>query len=97
MAAADWDCWRIGWKPQTCAKGYLRELRRKDGGVVLMHSIHVNSEALVRAVVPALIEEGYGFVRLDQMPEYRQYETAPEPAMASAAGLENLARLGTVK
>ena len=97
MAAADWDCWRIGWKPQTCAKGYLRELRRKDGGVVLMHSIHVNSEALVRAVVSALIEEGYAFVRLDQMPEYRQYETAPDPAMASAVGLEKLARLGTVK
>ena len=65
--------------------------------MVLMHSFHVNSEALVRAVVPALIEEGYAFVRLDQMPEYRQYETAPDPAMASAVGLEKLARLGTVK
>jgi peptidoglycan/xylan/chitin deacetylase (PgdA/CDA1 family) len=97
MAAADWDCWRIGWKPQTCAKGYLHELRRKDGGVVLMHSIHRNSEALVRAVVPALIEEGYSFVRLDQMPEYRQYETAPSGGTASAATLEKLARLDTVK
>jgi len=98
MAAADWECWRIGWKPQTCAKGYLREIRRKDGGVVLMHSIHVNSEALVRAVVPALIEEGYAFVRLDQMPEYRQYETpGGAEAFASAAGLERLARLTTVK
>ena len=97
MAAADWDCWRIGWKPQTCAKGYLRETRRADGGVVLMHSIHANSQALVRAVVPALIEEGYAFVRLDQMPEYRQYETAPDAGMANAAGLEKLARLAIVK
>lgn len=98
MAAADWDCWRIGWTPQTCAKGYLREIRRKDGGVVLMHSIHINSEALVRAVVPALIEEGYVFLRLDQMPEYRQYETPGEGgAFASAAGLERMARLYTVK
>lgn len=100
MAAADWECWRIGWKPQTCAKGYLREIRRKDGGVVLMHAIHVNSAALVRAVVPALIEEGYQFVRLDQMPEYRQYET-PVPndylGMADARSPQLLARLGEVK
>lgn len=43
-----------------------------------MHSIHVNSAALVRAVVPTLIEEGYAFVRLDQMPEFCQYETSTE-------------------
>lgn len=98
MAAADWECWRIGWKPQTCAKGYLREIRRKDGGVVLMHSIHVNSEALVRAVVPALIEEGYGFVRLDQMPEYRQYEAPPgSPRVASIAALDRPAHVLIVK
>ena len=46
-------------------------------GVVLMHSIHLRSAGLVCQVVPALIEEGYRFVRLDQMPEYHQYETAP--------------------
>jgi peptidoglycan/xylan/chitin deacetylase (PgdA/CDA1 family) len=79
MNAADWDCWRLKWSAKTCAKGYSREIRRKDGGVVLMHAIHVNSAALVRQVVPPLIEEGYRFVRLDQMPQYRQYETPKEP------------------
>ncbi len=83
MSAADWDCWHLHWSAQTCAKGYLREIRRKDGGVVLIHCIHVQSAALVAAVVPALIEEGYQFVRLDQMPEYRQYET---PGSGSAVG-----------
>ena len=63
MSAADWDCWRMGWSAHTCAKGYVREIRRKDGGVVLMHCIHLRSAALVREVVPALIEEGYRFVR----------------------------------
>ncbi len=92
MSAADWNCWRIHWKAQTCAKGYLREIRRKDGGVVLMHCIHLNSAALVRAVVPALLEEGYNFVRLDQMPEYRQYET-PGAEVASAGDLARLAKL----
>jgi peptidoglycan/xylan/chitin deacetylase (PgdA/CDA1 family) len=79
MSATDWDCWHLKWSAQTCAKGYLRQARRKDGGVVLMHCIHVQSADLVRQVVPALIEEGYKFVRLDEMPQYRQYETPVAP------------------
>jgi peptidoglycan-N-acetylglucosamine deacetylase len=84
MSAADWDCWHLHWSAHTCAKGYSREIRRKDGGVVLMHGIHLRSAELVRQVVPALIEEGYRFVRLDQMPEYRQYETPVVRGVAEA-------------
>ena len=51
LSSADWSCWRRGWTAKTCAKGYLREIRRKDGGVVLMHSINAKSRALVSAVV----------------------------------------------
>jgi peptidoglycan/xylan/chitin deacetylase (PgdA/CDA1 family) len=80
MSAADWDCWHLKWSAHTCAKGYSREIRRKDGGVVLMHCIHLRSAELVREVVPALIEEGYKFVRLDEMPQYRQYETPKDKA-----------------
>ncbi len=75
MSAADWSCWKHGWTATTCAKGYMREIRRHDGGVVLMHCIHHQSAALVEAVVPALIEEGYRFARIDQVPEYRRYDT----------------------
>ncbi len=95
MSAADWDCWHLKWSAQTCAKGYLREIRRKDGGVVLMHCIHVNSAALVEAVVPALIEEGYNFVRLDQMPEYRQYETPGSSGAVAQA--TPLAKAGMIR
>jgi peptidoglycan/xylan/chitin deacetylase (PgdA/CDA1 family) len=84
LSSADWDCWHMGWSARTCAKGYSREIRRKDGGVVLMHCIHLRSAELVRQVVPALIEEGYKFVRLDQMPEYRQYETPDINEVADA-------------
>lgn len=84
MSATDWDCWHMGWSARTCAKGYSREIRRKDGGVVLMHCIHLRSAELVRQVVPALMEEGYKFVRLDQMPEYRQYETPDIDGVADA-------------
>jgi peptidoglycan/xylan/chitin deacetylase (PgdA/CDA1 family) len=100
MSAADWDCWHLRWSAQTCAKGYLREIRRKDGGVVLMHCIHTQSAALVAAVVPALIEEGYEFVRLDQMPEYRQYETpGTDSSVADATPLpkSQMVRVSTIK
>ncbi len=88
LSSADWDCWHRHWDADTCAKGYLREIRRHDGGVVLMHCIHSQSAALVAAVVPPLVEEGYTFVRLDQIPAYKQYETPPttEPVVASAGG-----------
>lgn len=93
MSSADWDCWRHHWDADTCAKGYLREIRRNNGGVVLMHCIHTQSAALVDAVVPPLIEEGYNFVRLDQVQGYKQYETPPEtiePVVASAANLNGV-------
>ena len=95
MSAADWDCWHLKWSARTCAKGYSREIRRKDGGVVLMHAIHLRSADLVRAVVPALVEEGYKFVRLDEMPQYRQYETpkVPSSTVASAKGPVRLSSL----
>lgn len=85
LSAADWDCWHKHWDADTCAKGYLRETRRKDGGVVLMHCIHHQSAALADEVITALQQEGYQFVRLDQVPEYKQYETPTAPAIAIAS------------
>ena len=75
VMSADWDCWERSWSVATCAKGYIREIERKDGGVVLMHAIHRKSGALVRAVVPVLQREGFKFVRLDQLKEYEKYKT----------------------
>lgn len=90
--SADWDCWERGWKAQTCAKGYLREIAAKDGGVVLMHAIHPRAADLVRAVVPVLQREGYKFVRLDQMKEYDKYKTPrtfnPNIALLGQRGTE---------
>jgi len=88
MSSADWDCWRHKYSAHVCAKGYLREIRRDNGGVVLMHCIHLQSGDLVAEVVPPLVEEGYNFVRLDQVPDYKQYETPrTAPAVADAAPL----------
>ncbi len=85
MSAADWDCWHLHWTAEICAKGYLREIRRKNGGVVLMHCIHRQSPELVADVVPALVEEGYSFVRIDQVQEYKPYETPQAPAAVADA------------
>ena len=86
LSSADWDCWHRGWDAQTCAKGYMREIRRKDGGVVILHCIHPQSGTLVAAIVPTLIEEGYDFVRLDEVPGYHKFETPPqEPGTAVAS------------
>lgn len=97
MSAADWDCWHLKWSARTCAKGYSREIRRKDGGVVLMHAIHLRSADLVRQVVPPLIEEGYKFVRLDEMPQYRQYETPKMPGSDVASARDKPVRLSSLR
>jgi len=94
LSSADWDCWRRGWDAATCAKGYMREIRRKNGGVVVLHCIQRQSGALVAELVPPLIEEGYVFVRLDEVPGYRKYETPPqepETGVASVAGKVHVA------
>jgi peptidoglycan/xylan/chitin deacetylase (PgdA/CDA1 family) len=88
MSSADWACWSHHWTAATCAKGYIREIRRHDGGVVLMHCIGSKAGALVEAVVPALIEEGYRFARIDQVPEYRRYET-PAPGTPAVVADRN--------
>jgi hypothetical protein len=58
----------------------------------LMHCISSQAGELVADVVPAMLEEGYRFVRLDQVPEYRQYET---PAPIAGDGLIRAASLNT--
>lgn len=78
LASADWDCWKRGWGAKTCAKGYLREMNAKDGGVVIMHAVYPESGALVDAVVPRLLREGYRFVRLDAVKGYDRFKTPPE-------------------
>jgi peptidoglycan/xylan/chitin deacetylase (PgdA/CDA1 family) len=96
LSSSDWDCWRRGWDADTCAKGYMREIRRKDGGVVILHCIHPQSAALVAALVPPLVEEGYAFVRLDEVPGYRKYEAPPEEPGTAVASAEwqRIAHLG---
>jgi peptidoglycan/xylan/chitin deacetylase (PgdA/CDA1 family) len=73
--AADWDCWSQDLTAEQCGEGYLREIRRKKGGIVLLHDIRQRSLWMVSGLLPTLIAEGYRFVTLDEVPEFDQYKT----------------------
>ncbi len=78
-SAADWDCWAHDLSADECARGYLREIRRKRGGVVLMHDIRERSLWMVNVLLPQLVAEGYTFVTLDEVREYDQYKAPIAP------------------
>lgn len=77
-SSADWDCWRREWTADECAMGYMREIRRKKGGVVLFHDVRQRTATMVEQMLPALIRDGYTFITLDQIPAYEQYKTPPD-------------------
>lgn len=76
-AAADWDCWSHDWSTDQCEAGYEREIAAKNGGIVLMHDIRERSVWLLQAMLPKLVEQGYQFVTLDQVPGLDPYRTPP--------------------
>jgi peptidoglycan/xylan/chitin deacetylase (PgdA/CDA1 family) len=80
--AADWDCWSQDLTSDQCGEGYLREIRRKKGGIVLMHDIRRQTVAMVAQVLPTLIAEGYTFVTLDEVRALDQYRTPPDEDVA---------------
>lgn len=78
-AAADWDCWAHDLSANQCGRGYMREIRRKQGGVVLMHDIRERSVWMVQAMLPELIAEGYKFATLDEVREFDKYKAPVTP------------------
>lgn len=66
--AADWACWSKGLTVDECAERYLDEIRYRGRGIVLLHDLHGKTIDMVKRLVPMLKEEGYRFVRLDQVP-----------------------------
>ena len=93
--AADWDCWAHEWTASQCAEGYLKEIRRKRGGIVLMHDIRQRSVWMAKQLIPALLAEGYKFVTLDEVQGLDQYRTpaTDDVPVADAGGAPNPAQL----
>jgi len=83
-SSADWDCWSRELTSHECGEGYMREVRRKRGGIVLMHDIRQQTIDMVGEMLPVLVAEGYRFITLDEVPAFDKYrvplpeETVPE-------------------
>ncbi|MCL2723186.1 MAG: polysaccharide deacetylase family protein [Polyangiaceae bacterium] len=81
-AAADWACWQgklnVGYATTTqCGDAYINEITSVGRGIVLMHDPFVapaaqgggNTLDMLKYIVPKLKEQGYSFVRLDEVPD----------------------------
>jgi peptidoglycan/xylan/chitin deacetylase (PgdA/CDA1 family) len=93
--AADWDCWAHDWTAKQCAEGYLKEIGRKRGGIVLMHDIRERSIWMAKQLIPALLADGYKFVTLDEVKGLDQYRTpaTEDVPVADAGGAPSPAQL----
>ena len=89
-AAADWDCWGKRYSVEACGELYLNEIRTKKRGIVLLHDIHGTTVSMTKYIVPKLIEEGFEFVKLEDVPSVKRaiqnvsLEPADEDGCASA-------------
>ena len=84
--AGDWDCWRGGATPESCAAGYLKAINTAGRGIVLMHDCTADQDVvkranrtleLIQSLVPVLQQGGYQFARLDDVPEIVALTQAP--------------------
>lgn len=73
-AAADWDCWGKGVSVEVCAAGYMKEIQRKKGGVILMHDVNFKTAQMSAIIIPKLIALGYEFITLDDLRSLEKYK-----------------------
>ena len=74
--AHDWKFWKDGRSAEECGEAYLDAIEAAGRGIVLMHDsaesdpLRTNNRALdtICWLVPILLERGYTFVRLDEVP-----------------------------
>lgn len=71
-SGADWDCWGKRVTVERCGELYLREIRAKKRGIVLLHDIHDQTVDMVKFIVPKLLEEGYRFAELTDVPSVKR-------------------------
>jgi peptidoglycan/xylan/chitin deacetylase (PgdA/CDA1 family) len=79
IVGEDWDCWRHDQSPEECARRYIRAAESAGRGIILMHDSSEEEEQqpknrtleLTKLLVPALMERGFRFARLDAVLEVR--------------------------
>lgn len=75
-AAADWDCSvpALNIPVEMCADGYMKEIQRRQGGIVLMHDTHAKTIAMSKIIIPRLKALGYKFITMDEIPNIEKFE-----------------------
>lgn len=90
LCAEDWNFWRRGDSPERCAEAYLEEIERIGRGIILMHDSSADDPEAragngafeaTALLVPKLLERGYRFVGLDEIPQIQSALLATEQVM----------------
>jgi len=72
-SAADWHCWSLRVSVATCYAGYMNEIERHQGGVILFHDKNINTVKMVQLMIPELKRRGYEFISLDDVQNLDKY------------------------
>jgi peptidoglycan/xylan/chitin deacetylase (PgdA/CDA1 family) len=76
IGAMDWNFWLRGESSETCADYYLKEILKKNRGIVLMHDSTTDlakarennlTYETVRLLIPKLKDLGYSFIALNEI------------------------------
>src|SRR5262245_34754517 len=75
----DWACWGKGVSVEEAARRHLEAVERKGRGIVLLHDgaddpaqqPRNRTTELTQLLVPRLLDRGYRFLRLDDVPSVR--------------------------
>ncbi len=67
-SAADWACWAQSDTVEKCLEGYMNESRELNRGIILLHDVHSRTIDLTKLLVKELKQEGFSFVRTDEVP-----------------------------
>src|SRR5262249_26863579 len=79
VSGHDYDYWESGRPAEDCVREYVERIERIGRGIVLLHDSSEQEAArsrnltcaVTRLLVPALVEKGYTFVGLDEIPQVR--------------------------
>lgn len=69
-----WSVDTLDWKSRNANSVYNVTMNNsRDGSVILMHSLYTTTADALEMILPALIEQGYQFVTVSELAEYRGY------------------------
>lgn len=85
---SDWRFWQRGQSAEACADHYVKLVESAKRGIILLHDSTADNEevrlanmasTMTQLLVPRLLERGYLFLRLDQLPEVVSATNSSKP------------------